>query len=146
MSQTDSRTGTISTGLMWYILSPGPTSTILIVLFLRCSNVVAFQQHDETSGHYSSAAEAGLVIKYHTRPARMVPVWCLCANMCRRWRWSRVSLGHLSGRLERHPAATRRRLTVCIETQRPFRLIGSTVIPDTDTERNLSSTSWHREE
>ena len=40
---TGTRTGTFSTGLMWYLLtSPGLASTKLIFLFLGCNNLLAF--------------------------------------------------------------------------------------------------------
>ena len=60
---------------------------------------------------------------------------CLRAHK-RRWRrWSWVSLGHLDGRLEWYPAATKRLWTVWAETLHPVRQIISTLI--FDDERNL---------
>ena len=53
---TVTRTGTISTGLIWYLLmNPGSAFTTLLILFLQCNDPLAIQQHDEkvVLGHYS---------------------------------------------------------------------------------------------
>ena len=134
---TVTRTGTISTGLMWYLLmSPGSASTTLIVLFLGCSNPVAFQLHLKTfgRGYYSPTGWPWLISKCQMRTVCMVSVCCLCANMQRHWRWLGVILGHLPGCLEWYPLAAKHLWTIQTETQHPIHLSSLTLTPD--TERN----------
>ena len=85
---TPDHRGTISTGSMWYLpMSPRPTSTTLIILFLECNNPLNFQEDDETfeHDHCSFKDWLGLISKYRIRTVQMIPVGCLCVNMWRHW-------------------------------------------------------------
>ena len=107
------------------------------LLFFGCNNPLAFNNTSKHSGTAFTVlgTDPGLICKNHTWPVLMVPVWFLCVNMWRHWRWSGVSLEHLSGCLGRYTAATKCFWTTWAETQRPLRLIRPILIPD--TARNL---------